>query len=73
MRRRDREFMNSLSIDYPHRCMAPVTVRPEEVPPATYGHHVSARLRPGWRVWGFRTAGERDKFLAAYPGARRPT
>lgn len=52
----------------PHLAQAPVSVKPEHVA----GDHVSARVRTGWRVWGFATERERDTFLATGAGRKFP-
>jgi hypothetical protein len=53
---------------YPWTAKAPTTIRPENV----RGDHMSVRLCPGWRVWGWRTSEERHKFVTNGGGSSFP-
>lgn len=53
---------------YPHLAKSPTSVKPPIVP----GDHLSVRLSAGWRVWGFRDRGRRDRFIVQFGGRRFP-
>ncbi len=50
---------------YSHLAQAPVTVKP----PSVAGRHMSVRLRKGWRLWGFESAEDRNKFIRDHDDA----
>lgn len=69
MRNRDAVFMQEKLSRYPWLAQAPTSIKPPNVPDF---HFVSARVREGWRVWGFETEQERDTFIVQFGGRNFP-
>jgi len=60
------EIWDRVKGDYPFHAMAAVSVKPHLV--TDCGEHASVLARTGWRIWGFSTASDRDKFVVQYGG-----